>query len=64
MSRDGPASGQNTTYIYRVIYEERHSFRELICHVMLMKKVHMNMGPIFNSFGENDVYLQNLYETM
>ena len=27
------------------------------CHVMLMKKVHMTMGPIFNSFGENDVYL-------
>ena len=51
-------------YIYRVIHEERYSFSELICHVMLMKKVHMNMGPIFNSFGENDVYLQNLYETM
>ena len=51
-------------YIYRVIHEERHSFRELICHVMQMKKVHMNMGPIFNSFGENDVYLQNWNETM
>ena len=34
--------------IYRVIHEECHSFRELICHVMLMKKVHMNKGPIFH----------------
>ena len=50
--------------IYRVIHEECHSFRELIYHVMLMKKVNMNNGSIFNSFGENDVYLQNLYETM
>ena len=31
---------------------------------MLMKKVHLNMGPIFNSFGENDVSLQNWYETL
>ena len=49
--------------IYRVIHEECHSFGELICHVMLMKKVHMNMGPIFNSFGEN-VYLQKWHETL
>ena len=40
---------------YRVIHEECHSFRELICHVMLMEKVHMNKGPIFNSFGEHNV---------
>ena len=39
--------------VYRVIHEECHSFRELIRHVMLMKKVHMNNGPIFNSFGKN-----------
>ena len=39
-------------YIYRVIHEECHSFRELICHVMLMKKVHMNMGPIFHITGD------------
>ena len=39
------------THIYRVIHEEYHSFRELICHVMLMKKVHMNMGPIFHITG-------------
>ena len=35
-----------------MIHEEYHSFRELICHVMLMKKVRMNNGPIFNSFGK------------
>ena len=39
-------------YIYRVIHEECHSFRELICHVMLMKKVHMNMCPIFHITGD------------
>ena len=38
--------------IYRMIHEEYHSFRELICHVMLMKKVHMNMGPIFHITGD------------
>ena len=38
--------------LYRVIHEECHLFVELICHLMLMKKVHMNMGPIFNSFGK------------
>ena len=48
--------------IYRVIHEECHSFRELICHVMLMKKVHMNKGPILNSFGENDVFIQKCNE--
>ena len=31
---------------------------------MLMKKVHMNKGPIFNSFGENYVWLQKWYETL
>ena len=50
--------------IYRVIHEECHSFRELIFHVMLMKKVQMNKGPIFNSFGKNDVCLQKWYETL
>ena len=39
-------------FIYRVIHEECHSFREMICHVMLMKKVHMNMGPIFHITGD------------
>ena len=42
--------------IYRVIHEECHSFRELICHVMLMKKVHMNMGPIFLYYRKYEVY--------
>ena len=39
------ASGK-IEFLYRVIHEECHSFRELICHVRLMKKVHINMGPI------------------
>ena len=38
--------------LYRVINEECHYFRELICHVMLMKKVHMNMGSIFHITGD------------
>ena len=38
--------------IYKVIHEECHLFRELICDVMLMKKFHMNMGPIFNITGD------------
>ena len=41
-----------TKIIYRVILEECHSFRELICHVMPMKEVHMNMGTIFNITGD------------
>ena len=39
-------------FIYRVIHEECHSFRELTCHVMLMKKVHMSKGPIFHITGD------------
>ena len=51
-------------HIHLVIHEECYSFRELICHVMLVKKVHMNMGPIFNSFGENYACLQKWYVTL
>ena len=50
--------------IYRVIHEECQAFRELICHVTLIKKVHMNKGPILNSFGENYVRPQKWYETL
>ncbi|PSN38275.1 hypothetical protein C0J52_16898 [Blattella germanica] len=35
----------------KVIHEEREAYREWICHVFLMN---MNMGLIFNSFGENN----------
>ena len=50
--------------VYRVFHEECHSFREFICHVMLMKKVHMNNGLIFNNFGQNDIWHKKWYETL
>jgi len=34
-------------YIYRVIQEESAILWEMILFVILSKKVHMNMGPIF-----------------
>ena len=50
--REMSANILHNLLLYRVIHEECHSFRELICHVMLMKKVHMNMGPIFHISGD------------
>jgi len=37
--------------IYRVIQEESAILWEMIVCVILSKKVHMNMGPIFDGYG-------------
>ena len=39
-------------YIYRVIQEESAVLWEMIVCVILSKKVHMNMGPILNSYRD------------
>ena len=38
-------------YIYRVIQEESARLREMIVCVILDKKVHINMCPIFDGYG-------------
>ena len=38
--------------IYRVIQEESAMLWEMIVCVILSKKVHMNMGPIFNGYRD------------
>ena len=40
-----------TVYRYRKIQEESAILWEMIVCVILSKKVHMNMGPIFNGYG-------------
>ena len=40
-----------TASTYRVILEESAVLWEIIVCVILSKKVHMNMGPILNSYG-------------
>jgi len=37
--------------LYRVIQKESAILWEMIVWVILSKKVHMNMGPILNSYG-------------
>ena len=37
--------------IYRVIQEESARLREMIVCVILSKKVHINMCPIFDGYG-------------
>ena len=38
-------------YKHRVIQEESARFREMIVCVILSKKVHINMCPIFDGYG-------------
>jgi len=43
-------------YIYRVIQEESAMLWEMIVCVILSKKVHINMCPIFDGYGVMGIF--------
>ena len=43
-------------YIYRVIQEESAILWEMIVCVILSKKVHINMCPIFDGYGVMGIF--------
>jgi hypothetical protein len=49
-------SKQKSLYIYRVIQEESAIFWEMIVCVILSKKVHINMCPIFDGYGVMGIF--------
>jgi len=47
---------KNIQYVYRVIQEESARLREMIVCVILSKKVHINMCPIFDGYGAMGIF--------